>query len=276
MTATQPWPGLSRRHLLASPFALATAARAQPVPALPPPPVVDHSALFGPVKQQGDRSTCAYFAVTALVEAALARLTGLPQPLSEQYLTDIAHAGRPLPADETTDIGSVMELAQTNGMVPEAVLPYRRHRDGGQPIQPPPAALLAQGRHLQLRFRFSNTRFGRNGNVGDPVATLVQRLAKQPLSVALPYPKDEAGWDDDGLVHPAAGWQPIPQNAIADTQPKHFVVLTGYDQRARMVFLRSSWGASWGKAGYGRISFDTLAANWWDKTVYLLKTLTIA
>jgi hypothetical protein len=271
----------SRRDLLGAGLALgvpgpgwAAASSLPPLASLPP--VVDFSALFGPAKNQGDRSTCAYFATTALVEAALARLTGLAQPLSEQYLTDIAHAGHPLPKDETTSISDVMSLAQAHGMVPEAALPYRRHREGEQRIQPPPAALLARGRQLQLHFRTRSLHSGRHGRSGDPVTNLVQELAMYPLLLALPYPKDEAGWDDDGLVHPAAGWQPVPRYSFDDTQPKHFVVLTGYDQRERMVFLRSSWGTHWGKAGYGRISFDTLAASWWRKDVFYVKSLSLA
>jgi hypothetical protein len=236
-------PGLSRRHLLAAPFALATAARAAPpAPALPLPPVVDHSALFGPVKNQGDRQTCAYFAFTAAAEAALARLTGLPMALSEQYLTDLAWAGKRRPADETTSITTPGAMAFRYGMVPASILPYRGAVAADQPVPPPAAEVLAHRIRLDINLRAVRG-----------LDKTLRRLAQQPLIIPLPSSNNWVGWhDSDGLFEPVGA--PVPPGQ----ETNHFVVFTGYDLRTQFFVFRSSWGPGWGRGGHGRVSFDSM------------------
>jgi len=261
MTSSRPWSGLSRRQMLAAPLALATAARAKPGPALPLPSVVDLSALFGPAKEQGDRMTCAYFAVTAVAEALLTRKAGLPVTLSEQYLTDLAHAGGRLPADETTDIGEVWDLVEDYGMVPAATLPYQPRLAAGQPVRGPNAALLVKGRRLK---------FTRVDRFDSTVEGLQQGLLRGPLVVALAYPHNLSGWHDDGLIEPVLSL--VPSGEAREDYPNHFVVLTGYDQRKQMFLLRNSWGPGWGRNGYGRISFAAMRTRWrtGDASYFLL------
>ncbi|OSZ70774.1 hypothetical protein CAP39_07405 [Sphingomonas sp. IBVSS1] len=243
---------LSRRQLLANGLSLATAGRASAaLSAAPLPPMVDMSALFGPVRNQGDRNTCAYFAATAAAEAALARKTGMAVALSEQYLTDIAHAGHRLPADETTNIHGVLDLIANDGMVPAAARPYRSQAPAGQLVQGPDPALLAIGRRLAFApLQIPDTR----------LETLQRRLLRTPLIVALAYPHNRAGWRDDGLVEPVPGL--VPHGDARDQFPNHFVVLTGFDRRRQLFFLRSSWGPDWGRGGYGRIRFASMQTNW--------------
>lgn len=260
----------SRRDLLGAGVALGAlglpgSSRAAVPGARPLPPVVDLSALFGPVKDQGLRSTCTYFAATALIEAALARKTGMLQPLSEQYLTDLAHAGKRPPADETTDVGRVLSLAMDHGMVPASALPYRTRLDTDHPVPPPAPALLALGKRMQLSF---------GGNSFMTVRGLQGWLLKGPVTVALAYPPDQAGWRDDGLV------QPVPallrdSRAMKD-MPNHYVLLTGYDQYEQMFFLRSSWGPGWGRSGYGRISFESMQTRWFAGGAFRVRRLTLA
>lgn len=252
---------LSRRQLLAAGLALslpATARAAQP--ASPLPPVVDQSALFGPVKDQGERNTCAYFAATAAAEATLARATGMPVTLSEQYLTDLAHGGRRLPADETTDMFIVMDLVKKHGMVPAAARPYQPQQRPGQLVQHPDAALQALGQPLSFRPF---------GLVDTSLESLQRALLRQPLIVPLAYPHNRAGWHDDGLVEPVPGL--VPGGEARNDFPNHFVVLTGFDRRRQIFFLRSSWGPAWGHAGYGRIRFASMRTRWWTGDAYYLR-----
>jgi hypothetical protein len=244
---------LSRRQLLAAGLALSTAGRASAVLPTPPlPPVVDLSALFGPARDQGNRMTCAYFATTAAAEGTLARATGMAMAFSEQFLTDIDHGGGRLPADETTDIGRVMELVSTFGMVPAAACPYRPDQAAGQAVQRPDATLLALGQPMRLEPSFGSTL---------SIENLQRRLLRRPLVIALALPADHAGWRDDGLVLPVPGV--VPRGAARDEFPNHFVVLTGYDQRKQLFFFRNSWGPGWGRGGYGRIRFASMRTNWW-------------
>ncbi|MEI6419367.1 MAG: C1 family peptidase [Sphingomonadales bacterium] len=266
MTTTQLPQGLSRRHLLAAPFALATVARAaQPALALPLPPVIDHSALLGPVKNQFDRDVCAYFAFTAAVEAALARLTGLPMALSEQFLTDLAYAGGPPPARETTSLNDPVALAKAHGMVPAGALPYRPRLPAHQLIRMPEPAVLAAALRINLKMAALAL---------PTVEKLVRKLLTSPLIVPLAYPEDEAGWREDGWVVPVPAlmesWE------VRFSVPNHFVLLTGYDLRQQFFRFRSSWGPGWGQAGYGRISFDAMRTRWWTGNAAFVKSLTLA
>ncbi|OYU15134.1 MAG: hypothetical protein CFE37_07000 [Alphaproteobacteria bacterium PA4] len=255
MTSLRPWPGLNRRQLLAAPLALATAARARPVvPELPLPPVVDLSALLGPAKQQGDRMTCAYFAATALAEAAVARQTGLPVIFSEQYLTDIKHGGSRLPADETVDLYAVMDIVQDFGMVPASARPYLQKQVPGELVQRPDAALLALGKQVKLQMYMLPYSYR--------IEDLQRRMLRRPAVVGLALPHNAAGWRDDGLVEPVPGLVPSGEDAREDF-PNHFVAVTGYDLRQQMFHFRNSWGADWGRGGYGRISFATMRTNFW-------------
>jgi hypothetical protein len=236
----------SRRDLLGAGLALGLTGSERAAATLPPlaslPPVVDFSALFGPVKAQGDRFTCAYFSTTALIEAELARLTGAWRPLSEQYLTDWAHADQRPPADESTSIPAVLSLAYKHGMVPASVLPYRSKLPLDRPLAPPTAEILSH----RIRLDF------------DPLMVkgfswTLRHLSQRPLIVALPSANNWAGWrDSDGLFEPVEDYVPGKGTTL------HFVVFTGYDMRTQFFVFRSSWGPSWGRGGYGRVSFDSM------------------
>lgn len=248
-------PGLNRRHLLAAPFALASAGRAKPAaPMLPLPDVVDHSALLGPARDQGARFTCAYFAVTAALEALHARQTGMPVSLSEQYLADIVNGGKPRPADESVDLLTVMSAAIDHGMVPASARPYQPNQPKGQLVQPPDAALQA------LAWRPGNLDLITMTYPVD-IDRIQRALLRRPLIVGLALPADAAGWHDDGLVQPVPGL--VPHGIAAREKfPNHFVAFTGYDQRRQMFFFRNCWGPGWGNNGYGRISFESMQSNW--------------
>ncbi|MEI6419366.1 MAG: hypothetical protein WCO82_09880, partial [Sphingomonadales bacterium] len=159
MTAANPRLGLSRRHLLAAPFALATASRAAQ-PTLPPlPPVIDLRALMTPARDQGEvRDTCAHFAFIAAAEAVLARDTGRILPLSEEFLARMARPAADPPFDESTTMVRVAAVATHHGLLPLASMPYQADtssgcRKGGPSCRPPAAPspqLLAQASKLKL------------------------------------------------------------------------------------------------------------------------------
>ena len=246
----------SRRDLLGAGLALGVPGRTwAAVPPQPLPAVVDLSALFGPAKDQGDRMTCMYFAATAAAEAVVARQTGMQIIFSEQYLTDIAHGGGRLPADETTDDVRVMDIVQDFGMVPASARPYLPQQAPGQLVHRPDAALLALGQRVKLQWVSASA-------TGNRIEVLQRRLLRRPMIVALALPHNNAGWRDDGLVESVPGL--VPGGDAREEFPNHFVVVTGYDQRQQIFFFRNSWGADWGRSGYGRISFASMKTRFWE------------
>lgn len=76
------------------------------------------------------------------------------------------------------------------------------------------------------------------------VATLkAAAVAKQPCVVACRLP-EVFGWDSSG----------------APTYAYHQICYLGYDDQENCIF-GNSWGAAWGKGGFGRLSFAYLTAN---------------
>ena len=41
----------------------------------------------------------------------------------------------------------------------------------------------------------------------------------------------------------------------------HAMVVVGYDEPQRRFLVRNSWGTSWGRQGYGTMSYDYLLDN---------------
>jgi hypothetical protein len=277
MTAANPRLGLSRRHLLAAPFALATASRAAQ-PTLPPlPPVIDLRALMTPARDQGEvRDTCAHFAFIAAAEAVLARDTGRILPLSEEFLARMARPAADPPFDESTTMVRVAAVATHHGLLPLASMPYQADtssgcRKGGPSCRPPAAPspqLLAQASKLKL-----------GGIELTPGYKKFRRTMTNehcPVIIGLKLPHDYAGWRDDGLVIAAPKVMALPA-AQRDALPNHFVALSGYDDRKQMYFFKNSWGTSWGDNGYGRISYDDVFNYGVGKKFgYLIKNLVIS
>jgi hypothetical protein len=263
----------SRRHLLleaapafSAPFPSAAAtSRWLHSAASGPPVAADLSALFTPAKHQGDRFTCAYFAVTAAIEAVLARDTGQQMALSEEYLAQVATIGSQPARDETTSAAHAIKAAQSFGMVAQQALPYR-NRD--QPAARPAPALLAAGQRLRVN--------GINAPALPSVDTLIHSLGRTrtPVIISLKLPADHAGWQDDGLVTAVPTLAQLPAPALAAV-PNHIITLTGYDRARQMFFFKNSWGPHWGRAGYGRIGFATMASGWWTGDAVQINSLTL-
>ena len=68
-------------------------------------------------------------------------------------------------------------------------------------------------------------------------------------------PVNERGWSKDGQV--------VYTNSMREeclSSPsvcgRHAVVVTGYNLKKKVFYIRNSWGSDWGDAGYGEVSFD--------------------
>lgn len=269
----------------------ATRALAQSAPQTTPlPDRVDNSHLFPPVKDQGDRNTCAAFVVAATAEAAIMRDSGRRVVLSEEYLIHKMFARSEPPYSEAMDCGQVIEVAQISGFALEADWPYQPQllANGkpctapGQPGSecPPPSTAQAapepvcdkpsappswiDEKAARLRvdgWAFSQEVYGTwNTNARGEVRLqdVMRRLTVNGggLIATIKQAACSEGWADDGTITVPASLRGMSREALEEV-PNHFVVLTGYDVARREFYFRNCWGKDWGRGGYGTISFET-------------------
>ena len=61
----------------------------------------------------------------------------------------------------------------------------------------------------------------------------------------------------------------IPQLSQEDALlGTHFVTLCGYSDLMREFKFLNSWGADWGDAGYGSVSYEVFEAIWWEGWIF--------
>lgn len=206
------------------------------------PPHVDLRARLPPVRDQGDRSTCLAFAVTAAHELARCAGGNVNEDLSEEalYWGCKQIDGDWLPG--TAFASATVALARW-GQPREEAWPYDTNHDDSLPYGPPGGVVggrdwcLGQLRQVECR-------------VDDFKGELA---AGRAVAVGLEL--------TPGFINSADGHIPGP---VAGEQLRggHAVVLIGYQNDpapgAGAVIFRNSWGDSWGDGGYGYLPYRYL------------------
>jgi C1A family cysteine protease len=201
--------------------------------------VIDHSYRLGSARDQGNRGTCLAFAATAAHEAARLDRRGNPrEDLSEESLYWACKQ-----ADGNLDPGTspdALSAALVDPGQPAAELwaydPDRNERDSYTP--PAPALALEALRHARLEPLSVDT-----GSLKDAL----RRGEVVVLGLELWDAFYAAG--SDVITAPQTG------DLIGDL---HAVALVGFDEDARTLLLRNSWGDQWGRDGYGKLAEDAL------------------
>lgn len=263
---------------LAGTGGLAAAALAQ-AGEQPLPERFDINHLMSPVKDQGERQTCAAFAVVAAAEAAFARDRGQRLVLSEDYLLHKHHANRSRPADETTDIFAMIEAAEKYGFARDEDWPYQPRIcptgaiEPGCPLTPPDIAAidrkadtLRHGLWYPYGTDENRDRTDRKNGRQKFLATLIWRTQSAVIFNTV-LPASHEGWGDDGTLSFPEGLRGASGDVI-DEQPGHFAVLTGFDFARREFYFKNSWGPDWGRGGYGTIPFSLIDSAVFRDTVY--------
>lgn len=270
----------SRRHVLLSACAGLVAPKAlwAQSPAQPKPPdSADLTPLMAPVKDQGSRDTCTAFATNAILEAAIKRDLGRTVVLSEEFAMYLAWRDETPGPNETINIWKLLDGAIDVGSVLETDWPYRPDlpaacvaarsgrsgpRSASRAINScrgptPPASLMAKAGQLKA----SDVLALAPG--GSLVEKLMVRLGTSRSAVIMGVKDlpDRDEWQQSGELRLTGRVQALGQRGLLERALNHFVVLTGYDLSKRQFYFKNSWGPSWGRDGYGWISFDDISSE---------------
>ncbi len=204
---------------------------------------VDRRHEHSGIKDQGDRPTCAVFAVTAGHEWLC---DDLPD-LSEEFALWAAKARDGLGGEATTTAATLAGLAD-EGHALEVDWPYGSPR---YPAQPPISAqdLLTRRRIASWRRLGNSIDDLREGILQGDDAVII-RVAFVPR--AWLFSTD--GWIDADSTDRSAGNHAVCAVGLAPASTA----------RPWSVIVKNSWGSSWGDAGYGYISQTYLRSHSWQ------------
>jgi C1A family cysteine protease len=217
--------------------------------------------LQTPVKDQERRDTCAYFAVSALVESAFKKLTGEDYDISEEYEVfrhKIINSWRPeVEFGNTYDI--LASLKNDIYLFEESQLPYQKDSpDFTKPLSSQQMAFYNLDKKTVPHVSYRSLNFKQLSKMHSSRSwsELAMNEIKQDrsvvvtLNVAIPLINDTKGT--------------FTMNKEIDEQCSskqiacggHAILLVGYNTEKRAFMFKNSWGPKWGDRGYGYVTFD--------------------
>merc|ERR1712176_1080900 len=178
-----------------------------------------------PVKNQGQCGSCWAFSTVGGLEGAWEIGTGTLTSMSEQQFVDRSKAN-------SGCNGGLMDYAfsfyRTTSIASESSYPYTA-RDGS----------------CKSSYTAAIPRGGVTGykDVSSSSSALMSAINQQPISVAVEADQSAFQRYSGGIVTSGCG-----------TNLDHGVFAAGYDSSQGYYLVKNSWGASWGDAGYLKIS----------------------
>merc|ERR1739845_126901 len=188
-----------------------------------------HSGVVNPVKDQGQCGSCWAFSAVGTVESAYALAAGRLGSYSEQQLVDCDTSGGSEGCNGGFNQYGISYIGST-GIAAESAYPYTA--TDGSCRASSVSKTLAAGAVAGYQ------------SVGKNNAALQSAITSGPVSVTV---------DADN------SWQSYRSGVLSKScgifgQIDHAVIAVGYDTSADTFKIRNSWGASWGEAGYVRVS----------------------
>lgn len=212
------------------------------------PGKVDLRADFPPVTDQARTASCAAHAVGAAMEY-LMRKRGLSADLSYLF---IYYNGRQMTGAEGRDSG------MSTGAALASVMAHGACEDSLWPFEVDRVLMKPPGQCYAARLQFADLQYAQVLR-GDPAR---QALANGwPVVFRFFGPREFMEEAHHTKRMPGWGGRPPAQQAFG-----HTMLAVGYDDDARDILVRNSWGEQYGERGYLRIPYDTLeaATNEWE------------
>lgn len=222
---------------------------------------VDLRPLQTPVKNQGNRDTCAYFAVNALIESNFKKLSGVDYDISEEF--EIFRHKVLKPWRPEVEFGSTYELVTNfiygHSAYTEEALPYQdRSPDFTRPLSSGEKDFydLSKKKISHIQYRGLKTKILSQMWVKRPWSEIFREELDQKntvvvtLKLAPPYIDDATGT----VTYNASIDKECSSGKIACGG--HAVLLVGYDDEQKVFIFKNSWGKKWGHEGYGLVTFE--------------------
>jgi len=202
-----------------------------------------------PVKDQGNRGTCVGFSSGAVKEWQETKehekeiaqgkkdhRRGRIYDFSEEWIYQHCKKIDGIPQSEGTTIRAAMKVIQKIGVPPEHAWPYMPTKQ--------------QAKLTKCASWAPMTAYWHKGGYYFRVNTL-----DELKTTLFEYgPVVGGAWVTDNFFNPADGIVDISSN-----QRKyggHAIALTGYNDKTGLIQFKNSWGTSWGKNGYGLMTYE--------------------
>jgi C1A family cysteine protease len=188
-----------------------------------------NTAVVNPVKDQGQCGSCWAFSAVGTVESAYALAAGKLGSYAEQQLVDCSTNGGSQGCNGGFNQYGISYIGDT-GIAAESAYPYTA--TDGTCHASSVSKTLAAGAVTGYQ------------SVGKTNAALMSALNDSPVSVT---------------VNADSTWQSYRSGVLTKNcglfgRIDHAVIAVGYETSDNTIKIRNSWGASWGEAGYVRVS----------------------
>jgi hypothetical protein len=214
----------------------------------------NHIATQSSIKDQGPRGTCVAFSNMAGMEAWMKRKHNRSLDLSENHAFELfMKAGNGVcTPDGGVGLQSMLTL-QTHGVCAESLFPYTSSCPGAIPA---PCSNASERLRITQLFPLSFP--------NDPMAQFFRADNTALLEAMIAN-----GWDIEYSIKVAGSdWSDsTAENGVIDVQTyangdpvasvgNHGILIVGYNHAQQYFIFKNSWGADWGHAGYGHVSYD--------------------
>lgn len=208
----------------------------------------DYASLGLKPKNQNPRGCCSLFAMVGVLEFELAKSTGQPVSLSEEFMNWASHqtSGR---GSDGSFFSDALRGVECFGICTEALMPYARE------FNPDAVPSLEAFRNAEARKDVSALWIKEwdvtTGMTDAMLAQIRESVASgHPVAIGMRWPKTDS-YLGDQLLSP-----PKPE----DVFDGHSVVIVAYEDDAAQpgggtFIFRNSFGPDWGEAGHSRMSY---------------------
>lgn len=230
------------------------------------PRVVDLSPDMTPAKDQGDRGTCTFFSAIGLIEGAIKKDLKLDVNLSEEYFNYATKTAGYYQKEEGSNVTNNFSAMDRYGLILEEDWSYQGSWFGkGRPCKDytstdsnAPVECYSHNKPNQKAIkRLIDAKPIRYNAIYKNTNEIIRFLGKERRPLSMDVTVNFNGWPNSGET---TYNEELRQECLSTPEQcgGHSVILTGYDMDKKVFMFKNSWGAKWGKNGYGTIPFDVV------------------